>query len=85
MTLLERLQQIRKASGMTDRQFAIRLGISPGNWSLICKAGRGEPNGREIGMKVLAAVLREYPSMKPYVLEYILEANPVEVAETVAA
>lgn len=84
MTLLERLDHIQKAAGLTDRQFSIRLGISRANWSLIRKAGRGEPKGRGIGLKVLAAVLREYPDMKPYVIEYILQANPVE-AETVAA
>lgn len=75
MTLLERLETIQEANGLSDRKFAIKLGISGVGWSNIRKAGRGELGGREIGVKVLAAILTEYPDMKPYVLEYIMSAK----------
>lgn len=70
MTLLERLEQIQKASALSDIKFAARLGITRVSWWNI------RTGGREIGPKVLAAVMREFPDLKPFVLDYILESHP---------
>lgn len=74
MTLVQRLQQIQQAHGLKDGEFAKRLGIQRVSWWNIRTLNKG------IGPRVMATIIREFPDLKPFVVEYILESNPPVVS-----
>lgn len=73
MTLLQRLEQIQKEQDIPDTKMAGRLDISRAAWSNIRKAGRGGSEGRNMGLQVLAAIGREFPELRPFVLDHLLQ------------
>ncbi len=66
--LLTRVMDIQRAEGLSDREFARKLGLSNGQWS-------GVKSGRiRMGRKTLRALLRLYPQLRPAVEENLLAA-----------
>ncbi len=61
---IKALQERRKLS---DRQFAISIGIDPSTWSYI-KNGDNQP-----GVKVLSSIIRVYPELNTVILNYMTE------------
>lgn len=75
--LIRRLEHLQAAEGLSDRAFAIKLGITNGQWSGV---RRGD---RLIGRKTLRAIVRRYPGLEPLAREYWnaqFEANIAAIA-----
>lgn len=69
MTLLEKLIEKQKTEGLSDKEFAKRLDISRQLWA-------GTRTGHiPLGMKVLAGVAREFPSLADDVLHTVRSYN----------
>lgn len=72
--LVQRLMDKQKAEGIGDREFAAKLGISGGAWSMV-RNGK-----RELGSKALSGVARLYPDLNEDILRYLTR----DVSEAVA-
>lgn len=77
--LIEALEKQAKEKGLTRTQLAARLGISE-NYLYRIKTGN-----RKAGHKLLTAIRREFPNLKPLIWEYEESlAHPREPAKTTA-
>jgi transcriptional regulator with XRE-family HTH domain len=65
MDLLGKLIEEQRRSGLSDRAFARRLGVSQALWSTT-RSGKAV-----IGSKILAACAREFPQMGEDILRYL--------------
>jgi|GEM_PF-4859739 len=65
MSLLERLVEEQRTKGLSDRAFARRLGVSQTLWTHT-RSGKVQ-----MGMKILAAVVREFPLLGNEVIKYL--------------
>lgn len=67
MTLLEKLIEKQKAEGLSDLQFAKRLGVSRQLWAMT------RSGDTPLGMRVLSGVVREFPSLTDDVLHAVAQ------------
>ncbi len=65
--LLKQLDIIQRAEGLSDRQFAAKLGLSNGLWSGV-RSGE-----RTMGRKTLRAIERLYPGLSLAINSYWVE------------
>lgn len=72
--LIQRLIKRQRSLGLTDVEFARRLGIHQSYWSLI-KAGRRRP-----GRRFLAGVATQFPDLQPECLIFLRSDMTVGVA-----
>jgi transcriptional regulator with XRE-family HTH domain len=70
-SLVETLKAKQEELGLDDRDFAGRLGISRPAWSMI-RTGQRQP-----GEKVLAGVMRAFPSLGEDCLVYLRDRSGV--------
>ena len=72
--LVEALERIRKEEGLSEQAFCRKLGISRVYWYFL-KHGK-----RRVGMKLIRAVLSNYPQFTGEILSFLL-VNSTEVKE----
>ncbi len=63
--LIPQVKMVQELHKLSDRQFSIRLGISPSGFSRI-QRGIKPP-----GMKFLTALMNEFPELKLAVYQYL--------------
>lgn len=64
-TLVEQAMRLQEMHKLSDRQFARRLGVDPSSWSRV-KRGLRPP-----GMKILRALVKEFPGLELAAYQYI--------------
>ena len=67
--LLESIRKVQELNNLSDRQLALRLKVDPGTISLL-KRRKTKPQ-----VKVLKALVREFPEIKLDVYEYLSEGE----------
>ena len=65
--IIKKLQRIRSKGRVSDRAFATQLGVTNAAWSRI-QSGK-----RQIGLKFLSAVVRNYPRLRRIAMKYLTE------------
>jgi transcriptional regulator with XRE-family HTH domain len=73
MDLLGKLIEEQRTSGLSDRAFARRLGVSQALWSTT-RSGKAV-----VGSKILAACAREFPELGPDILRYLANSQQDKV------
>lgn len=63
--LVEKAIKIQSENKLSDRQFSARLGVDPANW---CRVKNRQ---KEPGMKLLTALIREFPQLQLPVFEFM--------------
>jgi transcriptional regulator with XRE-family HTH domain len=69
ITLLKAVRELRENRGLSERQFALSIGIDPSTWSYIVSGGNNP------GSKVLSGITRVYPELNTVVLNYMQKAG----------
>jgi len=62
---MDRLREIQRVLGSTDREFAARLGISHAYWVMV-RTGK-----RRVGQKLLVGVIQGFPELEDDAMELL--------------
>ena len=63
--LIGAIKEVQEKYNLSDRKFALSLGIDPGHWSRV-KRGR-----LPFGQKVLSALSQNYPELDIIIMQYM--------------
>lgn len=73
--LIERLTQIQRALGMSDREFARRIGVSGAMWTMV------RNKQRRLGPRALGGIHRAFPELREDVFDYaVSDRRPLTAA-----